>query len=1353
MLWCMTSAGWAYNLRSVTSKDGLTNSSVQAFCQMPTGMMLFGTCDGVNCFDGNRVFPLPPTKGTQVEGGIIEWMVADGDNRGWILTNHGLNCILRMHEHFNMPRFQSARSIRLNADRRLIVLQDSSLYYHTGRDTTFVRLPLSGGDRGDRTLDFVMTADGLFLFKTDGIVRYTMKRRGGGYALGQRSVLSNEPLQVATCDDDREFLVDSDGTVWTFDLTSGNRSRLVSLQDDITRRGTISRILTMNGRLFVSFLNSGVLILERQGEKFKKSDLGIQVGVMAMYRDQKSDIVWIGTDGQGILMFIDEPETRRSLTTDVLRLQQHKPYRAILLDGDGTLWAGTKGDGLLEIPHFNMSNIHDNLQRRFLRREKTGLAGNSVFALLPSRRLNGFWIATNGGISFRRRIQEDIVTVPTAMPVEWVSALCERGDTLWMTTQGMGVYRAIISGTDAHPQLSDMRRYVLDGGKNASNYFFCMGSTPDGGPLYFGNRGRGLYALQDDMLKWVQPEAVMPNETGLLDVYAVLPTQEGLWVGTGRGLSFRPKYGVSDIEFYDVSHGMPNNVIHALTEDGNGNVWASTNRGLVRFARGTHRLRIYSQADNLDVNEYADGASFALGDTVFFGGLNGMSIIASDTATSVRHSDISLGVTGLSILGMPANLDDYLQIDGDRQTLTLRYDQNTLRLYVATFDYSSSGGQEFLYSFSKNGPWVSNGISGELNLTRLSAGYHTLYVKCRNQLSGEDSRPLLLHIHITPPWYLSWWAKLLYLLAVLSVLYFFYRRWSRERQVRIKILEARREQKKRDEIYEQKMHFLTNLVHELNTPLTLVYGPCERILSHTGTDSFVRKYIRMIQSNMNRLNLLIQEIMDIRRLSSGTEQVRLRSVAVGEWLLEHLRPFKDLAEQNNITLEYDIMKDMVWNSDERLLVRIDSNIISNAFKYSNPGATIRVTLGKDEKGQLLYSVYNTGAGISEEDRRHIFDYYAIFDNVDESSTLGFTSRNGLGMAICYEAVKLLGGTIDIDSVEGQYTCFIVTLPWAELAEGADAEPYRPSHTNVLETGEAAEAADEREKTEHRDEQVTAAPPAPVKPNKPRPPRTHRNGVPTVLVIDDNTDILELIDDTLGDDYNVMKAESGERGLEIIKQTMPDLIVTDIMMPGMDGLELTQQLKQNRHTMHIPLVILSARRTDQEQTEGLASGADAYVSKPFSTQYLQATVARLLESREALKEYYSTSASAFTYQDGKLMTGEERMFRDEVVRVINENITNADFTPDDLAREMNVSQRNLYRKFNESGLPTPKEFIKSYKIEFAARQLDTTNLTIQEIIYSSGFNTRSQFYTEFRKHYGITPKEYREQRRVKDNSLE
>ena len=1351
-LLCIATTGMSYNLRSITSKDGLSNSSILSFGKMYTGMMLFGTCDGVNCFDGTRVYQLPAMKGAYVEGNIIEWMVVDRDNCGWILTNHGLSRILRTQKHVNMPRFQSARGIRLNADNRVIVLQDNNLYAHTGRDTTFVRLPLSGGDNGDQTLDFFMTDNNLFLFKTNGIVRYNLQHQGDKYTLGKRTVLSSEQLLAASCDENREYLVDSEGTLWAFDFASANRRSIASLQEDIARRGAISRILSMNNRFFVSFLNSGVLILEKQGDLYRKSDLGIQVGVTAMYHDPTSDIIWIGTDGQGVLMFIDELEMRRSLTTDVMHLLQRKPYRAILLDSDGTLWAGTKGDGLLEIPDFNLVDIHNNLQRRFLRRENTGLAGNSVFALLPSRRLKGFWVATNNGISFRSRTNQNIVTVPTEMPVEWVSALCERGDTLWMTTQGMGVYRAIIGGTEGQPRLTDMKRYVLDGGKKTSNYFFSMASVP-GGPLYLGNRGKGLFVLQNDQLTWVKPVVQLPNDAGLEDIFAVLPTREGLWIGTGVGLSFRPNRGEKDVEFYDVSHGMPNNVIHALTEDAEGNVWASTNKGLVRFAHGTHRMRLFNEADNLEVNEYADGAVFSIGDTLFFGGYNGISIIVADKAANDRRHDIRPTFTGLSILGMPAFLDDYLQIDGDKQTLTLNYDQNTLKLHVTTFDFFDPGAKEFFYSFSENGPWISSGHSGEINLTRLSSGSHTLYVKCRDLLSGEDSKPVLLTIRITPPWYLSWWAKLLYLCTVLAILYFLYHRWNLHRQVKAQIMEARREQEQRDQMYEQKMHFLTNLVHELNTPLTLVYGPCERILSHTGTDNFVRRYVSMIQSNMKRLNQLIQEIMDIRRLNAGKEKVQLRSMAVGEFLWENLRSFKELAEQNNITLECEVDKDLVWNSDDRLLRRISMNIISNAFKYSKQGAVIRVRLGKDENGQLLFSVYNTGSGIPENERQHIFDYYTMFDSVDESATLGFTSRNGLGMAICAETVKLLEGTIEIDSVEGEYACFIVRLPWMELPEGTDATTLRPSFVDMKETGATSVAADASDIHGAQTDVLPSTPAASVMPRRPRQSRVHREGIPTVLVIDDNKQILELIDDMLGDDYNVMKAESGEQGMEIIKQKMPDLIVTDLMMSGMDGLELTQRLKQNKHTMHIPIIILSARCTVKEQVEGLDSGADAYVSKPFSAQYLQAVVARLIENCKVLKEYYNTSASSFTFQDGKLMAGEERKFRDEVISIINKNLTNADFTPNDLASKMNLSQRKLYRKFSEAGLPTPKEFIKSYRIEYAARQLDTTNLTIQEIIYSSGFNTRTQFYAEFRKHYGITPKEYREQRRVKDNSLE
>ena len=1332
-------AGGAYNLKTVTTKDGLSNSSILSFEQVGNKLMLIGTCDGVNCFDGTRIFPLPYVHGYRVSGNVIQNIVFDRENRGWILTNHGVGLIQRPREARNLPRFQGARGVRLNAEGRMIALQDSSLYYHTGTDTTFVRLGLDGSDLSDLTRDFVMASNYLYLFKADGIVRYGLQRNGDSYALGQRTLLTSETLQTATYDEGTEYLVDGDGMLWAFDTSTGNRKTLVSLRDDIAARGTVGSVKAMNGRIFVCFTASDVLFLEPQDGGYTKRALGLQVGVTASFKGH-DNIMWLGTDGQGIVMFIDEPETRRSLTTEVLRLRQSKPYRAIYVDDEGTLWAGTKGDGLLEILSFDLNNISNNLERRFWRCENSGLAGNSVFALHRSDKLDGFWIATNGGISFRSRASQTIVNVPTEMPVEWVSAVCERADTLWMTTQGMGVYRAIISGTADHPQLTDMRHYVLDGGKKSSNYFFSMASASNGGPLYFGNRGMGLYVMQDDILKWIKPEVEVDDDNGLADIFAVLPTTDGLWIGTGCGLSFRSNDG--HIEFYTMQNGMPNDVIHALAEDADGNVWVSTNKGLVRFLHGTRAMRLYNELDNMEVNEYSDGAAFAIGKTVYFGGINGVSIIQSDSAQQEWHPSTEFEFTSLTVNGQPVNINEYLEY-GERQSLTLNFDQNNLRLHVSNFDFRAPGNYNFFYSFSKNGPWIDNGIERDISLTRLSPGRHTLYVKSMNRLTGEESAVNVLDINITPPWYLSWWAKMLYLLVTMAIGYVAYRRWHRHRLVRFQIQKTRDEQARRDEIYEQKMHFLTNLVHELNTPLTLVYGPCERILSHTGTDNFVRKYVHMIQGNMSRLNYLIQEIIDFRRMSTHSEELHIRSVAVGEWVGEFAGAFSEMADSNNISYEVDVDRQLVWNLDERLLTRICTNLISNAFKYSKPGATVRVQLHRTEGNQLLFSVYNTGKGIAEKDRQRIFDYYRVLENVEESNMPGLTSRNGLGMAICHASVMHLGGTIDIDSVEGEYACFVVHLPWADRPEGAPEEPLMPIYAS--QPKKSAKLAEERD--------VVETPASPNPRRERRQPRAHRDNLPTVLVIDDNTNILELLEDTLSDDYNVFTAQSGEQGLEVIKQLMPDLIVTDIMMPGLDGLELTQQLKQNKHTMHIPLVILSARRSDEQRVEGLESGADAYVSKPFSPQYLKATVARLLENRKVLKEYYNTSASAFTYQDGKLMTGEERQFRSEVVSIINRNLTNADFTPDDLARELAISQRNLYRKFSEAGLPTPKEYIQQFKIEHAARQLKTTNLTIQEIIYSSGYNSRSQFYTEFRKHYGITPKEYRAQDRKCDESLE
>lgn len=373
---------------------------------------------------------------------------------------------------------------------------------------------------------------------------------------------------------------------------------------------------------------------------------------------------------------------------------------------------------------------------------------------------------------------------------------------------------------------------------------------------------------------------------------------------------------------------------------------------------------------------------------------------------------------------------------------------------------------------------------------------------------------------------------------------------------------------------------------------------------------------------------------------------------------------------------------------------------------------------------MLFSVYNSGRGIAPEDRERIFDYYTVFDSVEESPNAGQTSRNGIGMAICHNMTKLLGGRIEIDSEVGQYAQFNVYLPEKPLPEGVSDEVV----TSAKQT----------------DNMPLAVPQAVSNAKPARPlPKMAGDRTPTILTIDDNQEMLDLLADCLSD-YRVLAALNAEQGMAYLKEETPDLIITDIMMPGTDGLDFTQQVKRNKHTMHIPLIILSAKTSEEERIEGLDSGADVYISKPFSINLLQATVVRLLENRNVLREYYNSAASAYVYAGGDLISKEHQSFADEVTKVIDEHLTDTELTPETLAELMSISPRNLYRKFSDANMPTPKDYIKTYRINVAARWLTTTNTTIQEIIYKTGFNTRSQFYTEFRKHFGMTPKEYREQ---------
>ncbi len=1318
----------AYDLKNVTTQDGLTNSAVFSIIKDRDGKVCFGTCDGLNAYDGVRAWKVEGWDDNKISGNIVVSMAEGSGETIWLMTDHGLTrwegygkkCIF-------YPRFQGIRKIRTNPDGDAFLLTDNTLHYSHPATKDILHLPLRGIQTKD-VIDYAVTGKYLFFFMTDRIVRYTIKKREADYIVSQPVVVDKSPIVFSCKDENVQFIVDDEGMLQSYNLLNGEKRKICSLRNETSHRGSISQIIDYYGKIFVAFSTSGIISLEPNHGVYTVHELPVKTGVMCMEKDLKNHIIWMGTDGQGAIMYYEPLVSTLSLTYDKLWIDNTRPVRGIHLDKEGTLWIGTKGNGILSFPSFDETRAPNLMQRKTYRKENSGLGNDVVYAFSESSRPL-FWICTDGGIDYYSYDSRDIRHVPSDKPIQYAVSAWEQGDTLWIITLGYGIYKARIEGQTSQPRLTDIRQYTLDDGKRSSNYFFGM-THDDKGQLWFANRGKGVVTLKDGKLVHVPPTNKYTDQ-GVYDVFAVLWVDGDLWVGTGCGLGIMHKDGSGT--FLTTQDGLPNNTIHALLKTPNGNVTATTNNGIAFFLnKDPHSILIYN---NNDVSEYCDGAaSFARG-KILIGGINGFSIIQYAEKAPNKMVDIPQMVyTGLTVYGIKDNIFKYLTWEENKATLTLDHTQTTFSIDIASLNYSEESDLEYYYRLSSHDKWIPNGMEKRISFFRLPYGNHTLEVKYKNQLTGKESPTFRLNIHITPPWYWSWWSKLLYML-VAAVFIFHVIKNIMQRQKQHQQMElARMEQQHRDEMYEDKLNFLTNVVHELNTPLTLIYGPCERILGHTEVDGFVRKYINQIVQNLSRLHYLIQEIIDFRRITTGHHPITIRRVDTSDFVSDTCKAFQELADSNSITLQQDITDGIVWNTDERALLRIVTNLVSNAFKYTKPGGTVGITLSVVDNA-LRLSVYNTGKGIAPEDKERIFNYYSIFEHAEEGSTRGLTSRNGLGMAICHKMVMKLGGTIDIKSEIGKYAEFVVTLPSKSLPEGtsdkivkADEYSQRSFSSNNLEISQVAALDTPR-----------------------RIAKRESTGDATILVIDDNQEILNMLTDSL-EGYRVITALNAEEGLERLKDVVPDLIITDLMMPGIDGLDFIATVKENKHTMHIPLIILSAKGAEDERVKGLDSGADAYISKPFSISYLKATISRLLENRELLREYYNSSASAYTYTSGKLIKSEDQVFIKEVTHHIDVNLSDSDFTPDNLAELMLTSSRSLYRRFSEVGLPSPKEFIRNYRTDAAAKKLTTTNMTIQEIIYECGFNTRTQFYNAFHKRFGMTPKDYREKMQFRDVSL-
>ena len=670
--------------------------------------------------------------------------------------------------------------------------------------------------------------------------------------------------------------------------------------------------------------------------------------------------------------------------------------------------------------------------------------------------------------------------------------------------------------------------------------------------------------------------------------------------------------------------------------------------------------------------------------------------------------------TGLRIFNKQYNISDFEKPSNKGSHLVLKHHQNFFTIQFVAMDFINGENGTYSYKLENfNNIWM-NAKSNEAQFTNIGPGEYILHVKYNDGL-GTDIPTHCIAIQVLPPWYNSIYAQIIYGILIggaIWAMYLFLKRKYKQRKVAV----ARQlTEKYKEEMYESKLRFFTNITHEFCTPLSLIYGPCIRILDNKESSPLIKKYANLIKSNTERLNGLIQEIIDFRRMETGNKICIIKQLSLGRIAKDMIESFTDVAERNNIKFETEFDHALIWNSDESCFVKIANNLLSNAFKYTPSGGTIWVKMYITEN-KLIFSVYNTGKGIPEKDISNIFNRYTILDNISENSVNELSARNGLGLAIAYSMAELLKGNIEVESIENNYTCFTVTLPYLEVDNHVKDISDEKKHT--IEPMVSVNGF-----TEDNDLAVLSS-------------------LPAILVIDDNKDILWMIKDIFREEYTVLTAENAEEGMKALKKYSPSLVITDIMMPGIDGITLTRQIKQNQHLMHIPIIILSAKNDNSDKVAGVNSGADIYITKPFDVNYLKTVVTKLLEKSKNLETYYSTSASAFEFISGQLVDREDKELIEKAMRIIAENISNNEFTPQELASSLQISIRNLYRKFEQLNLSPPKNFIKEQRINFAARLLVTTSLTIEEIMYQSGFMNRSHFYKEFTKRMGMAPKDYR-----------
>jgi ligand-binding sensor domain-containing protein/signal transduction histidine kinase/DNA-binding response OmpR family regulator len=1344
-------------------EHGLSQNSITCILRDHRGYLWIGTHDGLNRYDGYqfKIFKNETGNPNSLGNNHINCLYEDRQGVLWVGTfGGGLNRYEPDQEQFTVYKREAGQTRGLSENRVLAITEDPAGNLWVGTNAGLNRF-----DRKTRQFFVFRKEPDQEHSLIDDDIRSLWAESNGSLWVGTSGGLcrmdartkefTRFPTQAGQPKPEKVYALcqDLQGNLWIGTFGNGlyryqsATGQLIHYRHDERQTGSLSDDLILsltldaNGTLWVGTFGGGLNRYDAATDRFShytydpltRTSLSSN-SVSFLYWDRKASTLWAGT-GSGISSYSPHTQKFTAYTHDPRNPHglPHKNVFAIYEDKENYLWIGTFGGGLIRMDRSSGKSV--------VYRHNPGQAGslsdNNVWSIYEDKA--GFlWIATSKGLNRLDRktgqftIFRNKAGDPGSLHNDFVwSILEDRTGIFWLgTSDGLsrfdrstGQFTAYLSNPNDSTSLS-------------SEYVSYLIEDREGVLWVATSDGLNRFDRETGKFKVFRNHPGSPGSLSNNYVSSLYEDQSGvIWVATSGGLN-RYDRKTQTFAHYNQKDGLPNNEVYGILEDEQHRLWLSTNLGLSRFDPRTLQFRNYDVSDGLQSNEFNEHAFYkSRQGELFFGGINGFNAFYPERIQDnpylppVVFTDFQIfnqSVPLQSALPAESNAFALPKPISEMSEIVLPFKNNFFSFEFAALNFTLS--QKNQYAYRMDGletDWVRAGTRRFVTYTNLEPGEYTFMAKAANNDGVWNDQYTSLRIIVLPPWWRTWWAYLLYSVLIMATLYGLRHYTIARERLKNDLKLERLESEKLHELDGIKTRFFTNISHEFRTPLTLILGPLEKRLTRAADQHPDRKEDQLIYRNAQRLLQLINQLLDISKLESGTARLEVVQGDVVQYLRTIVHSFSSLAETRRIQLLFESGEAFLKvYFDKDKLEKIISNLLSNAFKFTPEGGEISVKISKisnelHSEGWVEVVVQDSGIGIPADQVNRIFDRFYQIDGSHTREQEG----TGIGLALTKELIALHKGEISVSSELGKGTCFTFRLPLGSAhlnpeeivhLTGEDPDPIRQNLQRILLT----------------EDEMTAKEPA----------NTAYEHLPLILIVEDNHDVRQYIRENFQAGYRIAEATDGQAGLDRAIETVPDLIISDLMMPKMDGIELCRRVKTDERISHVPVILLTARTTSK--LEGLETGADDYLTKPFSPQELQVRVKNLIEQRQKLRARFSREVK-LQPKDVAITSADEK-FLERAVAAVEKHMSDSDFSVETFESEMAMSKMQLYRKLKALTDQSPNEFVRHIRLKKAAMLLRQRSGNVAEITYEVGFNNLSYFARCFKEVYGVTPSEYANQ---------